>query len=326
MRTFVDLFAGAGLFSAGFASAGFRPILAVDADPLAVESYRRNVAAVATCAPVEKVAAGVRCDVLAAGPPCQGFSSLGTRDPSDRRNRLCLAIVKWAAETKARVVVVENVPPFLQSSQWRRMSAALRRGGYELVTWTLDAADFGTPQHRLRSFTVASKIGVPEEPRPVAHVAAAVAFAKIRPGDPMHVWPQPSAIAAARFARVPEAGDRRDILAAAPRLCPPSWFDLGCQATDGWGRIDRTHPANTLKSRFQNPSTGRYLHPSEDRVISLREGARLQGVPDHWIFVGHREAMVRQIGNGVPVPLGRAVAIQVGRLFERARRPARSVA
>jgi DNA (cytosine-5)-methyltransferase 1 len=275
---------------------------------------------------VEQVATKVRCDVLTAGPPCQGFSSLGTRDPADRRNRLCLAIVKWAMSTRASVVVVENVPQFLQSSQWRKMSSALRKAGYEVETWCLNAADFGTPQHRLRSFTLASKIGIPEKPQPVERAAAGTVFQNVRDGDPMHVWPQPSSVAAARFKKVPDGGDWRDILAAAPDLCPPSWFDLGCQATDVWGRIDARRPANTLKSRFQNPSTGRYLHPTENRLISLREGARLQGVPDDWMFVGHREAMVRQIGNGVPVPLGKAVAMQIAQLFESERRSERSVA
>jgi DNA (cytosine-5)-methyltransferase 1 len=326
MRTFIDLFAGAGLFSAGFAAADFRPILAIEIDPFAVESYRRNVAAVAKCASVERVQGGIYCDVLIAGPPCQGFSSLGPRDPGDRRNRLCLAIVRWAEATNARVVVVENVVRFLHSSQWRRMTAALRKADYDVEVWTLNAADHGAPQQRLRSFTIASKIGIPETPKRGKRVAAGAAFRNVRRGDPMHVWPQPSSIAAARFAKVPDAGDRRDILARAPDLCPPSWSKLGCQATDGWGRIDAEQPANTLKSRFQNPSTGRYLHPTANRVISLREGARLQGVPDDWVFVGNREAIVRQIGNGVPIPLGRAVAAQIALLFDRQRRKERSVA
>lgn len=326
MPTFVDIFAGAGLFSGGFASAGFRPLLAVDIDPLAIETYRRNLGPFAVHASVERVQEGVRADVLTAGPPCQGFSSLGTRDPADQRNRLCLAIAKWAAATNASIVVVENVPPFLKSPQWQRMASALKNLGYAIDAWCLNAADFGTPQYRIRSFTVASKIGMPTQPKPLPRVAAEAAFCPIRRRDPMHIWPQPSPMAAARICRIPQCGDRRDIMSVAPELCPPSWFDLGCQVTDVWGRIDPNRPANTLKSRFQNPSTGRYLHPTDDRVISLREGARLQGVPDDWVFAGHREAMVRQIGNGVPLPLGRAVAIEIARLFESTRAGGRWVA
>jgi DNA (cytosine-5)-methyltransferase 1 len=212
------------------------------------------------------------------------------------------------------------VLPFLKSSQWRRMTSALSAAEYEIDSWCLNAADFGVPQQRLRSFTIASKIGLPKQPsRSRRWIAAEVAFSSVRAGDPMHVWPKPSRIAAKRISKVPTRGDRRDIMAVAPGLCPPSWFNLGCQATDVWGRIDPDSPANTLKSRFQNPSTGRYLHPTENRVISLREGARLQGVPDDWIFVGNREAIVRQIGNGVPLPLGSAVAHQVMQLLENER-------
>ena len=103
----------------------------------------------------------------------------------------------------------------------------------------------------------------------------------------------------------------------APEICPASWAKVGCQATDVWGRMDPDKPANTLRCTFQNPSKGRYLHPTEDRVLSLREGARLQGVPDDWTFVGKPYPVARQIGNGVPVPLARAVATQVMALTQR---------
>jgi DNA (cytosine-5)-methyltransferase 1 len=127
----------------------------------------------------------------------------------------------------------------------------------------------------------------------------------------MHIWPKPVGIAAERIALVPPKGDKRDIVIMAPKLCPPSWFKIGCQATDAWGRIDPDEPANTIRCTFQNPSKGRYLHPTEDRVLSLREGARLQGVPDHWIFEGRPYPVARQIGNGVPVPLAAAVGRRI---------------
>lgn len=327
MRTLVDLFAGAGLFSAGFEASGFGPQLAVDADPLAIASYNMNIAGnLGTCSDVGDLVKCIRTDVLVAGPPCQGFSSLGPRNPRDRRNVLCLAIAEWAATTKAPIVIVENVPPFLNSAHWRRMADALTRLNYEIVTWCLNAADFGTPQQRLRSFTIASKIGLPARPTVQRRISAHVAFRAVRPGDPMHIWPVPTEIAARRIERIPPGGDRRDIMASKPELCPASWFRLGCQVTDVWGRIDPNRPSNTLKSRFQNPSTGRYLHPTENRVISLREGARLQGLPDTWVFSGHREAMVRQIGNGVPLPLGEAVAREIARVFERGRRRSKNAA
>lgn len=310
---FIDLFCGAGLFSAGFARAGMRPLLALDLDEHAIASYRRNVSDVAVVGCTEDYSLARKADVLLAGPPCQGFSTLGRRDPADTRNRLCMVIPKWAELSEARVVVVENVPPFLQSSHWSTMRDALVGQGFTIEVWVLNAANFGAPQLRLRAFTVASKVGPIGEPTPSTEmIPAAQAFAPVRAGDPMHVWPKPSQLALERFEMIPEFGDKRDVLRAAPDRCPPSWHRLGTkEATDVWGRVDPRRPANTLRCRFQNASTGRYIHPSENRVLSIREGARLQGVSDEWVFEGHRKSIARQVGNGVPVPLAHAVAQRI---------------
>lgn len=312
-----DLFCGAGLFSAAFESQGAESVFAYDLDPYAIRSFCHNLRGRASVREINAATDTTSVDVLIAGPPCQGFSTLGRRDPKDARNGLCLHIPRWAKDTDAKVVVVENVPPFLQSPFWGKMAARLKRLGFELTTWELDAADFGTPQTRRRAFTIASKIGLPPIPKPLRQKATAGAiFAKAIPAnDPMHIWPDASALAKARFALVPARGDKRDILRQRPDICPPSWKRMGANATDVWGRMDPTSPSNTLRCDFQNPSKGRYLHPSEDRVLSLREGARLQGVPDHWTFFGHRTAITRQIGNGVPLPLGRQVAKHVLALF-----------
>jgi DNA (cytosine-5)-methyltransferase 1 len=310
----IDLFAGAGLLGASFKGRGFEPLLALDVDPHSVRSYNANVARVAEVRSVECVR-DLSCRALLCSPPCQGFSTLGRRDSKDERNALCLHVPIWARATRPEVVVVENVPPFLESPHWRRMVRDLEHLGFESVSWVLDAADFGAPQRRQRAFTIASRIGLPNEPqkrraRPVDFV-----FERINRRDPMHAWPEPSTLALRRFRRIPPGGDWRDVFASFPKECPPSWHSLGTQATDIWGRVKLGRPSNTLKSRFQNPSLGRYIHPEEHRVISLREGARIQGIPDRWNFYGHREAIVRQIGNGVPLQLGAAVADAVMQLF-----------
>ncbi|WP_426266921.1 DNA cytosine methyltransferase [Sphingomonas sp. LHG3443-2] len=311
--TFVDMFSGAGLFSAGAVQAGMRPLLAVDVSKEAIATYNRNVGPVAVVGSVTDFHDVPRADVLLAGPPCQGFSTLGRQDPLDARNALALTVPRWAEVCAALVVVVENVPPFPRSAHWREMAVEFQRLGYNVDTWELEAADYGTPQLRRRSFTVASRVGRVERPEPgLARISAGDALnRKVLPDDPMHRWPTPTGIAADRIALVPPCGDKRDIMKAAPHLCPPSWAKVGCQATDVWGRIDPARPANTLRCTFQNPSKGRYLHPTENRTLSLREGARLQGVPDCWQFEGRPYPVARQIGNGVPVPLAAAVLTAV---------------
>lgn len=307
------MFSGAGLFSAGFADAGFSPALAIDLSKEAVASYNRNLAPVAVCSSVTEFDTIPAADVLIAGPPCQGFSTLGRQDPLDVRNGLALEVPRWAEASGARVVVIENVPPFLASTQWRSLADRLEAMDYAIDTWILDAVEHGAPQLRRRAFTIASKVGPVKRPRPSAGRATAgeVLARPVVPGDALHTWPIPKGIAAERIAIIPPKGDKRDVMRMAPELCPPSWAKVGCQATDVWGRIDPAQPVNTLRCTFQNPSKGRYLHPTEDRCLSLREGARLQGVPDDWIFVGKPYPVARQIGNGVPIPLARAVAMAV---------------
>jgi DNA (cytosine-5)-methyltransferase 1 len=307
--TFADMFSGAGFFSAAAVEAGMHPVLAIDVSPEAIATYNLNVAPVGVVGSVLDDIDLPHVDVLIAGPPCQGFSTLGRQDPLDERNRLALAVPDWAQRCGASVVVIENVPPFLQSAHWRQVRDRLASLGYTVDAWELEAADFGTPQYRRRSFTVASRVGPITQPEawPVRIPASAALGLPIDAADAMHRWPTPKGIAASRIALVPACGDKRDIMKIAPELCPPSWAKVGCQATDVWGRIDPREPANTIRCTFQNPSKGRYLHPVENRTLSLREGARLQGVPDHWQFVGKPYPVARQIGNGVPIPLGTAV-------------------
>lgn len=321
--THIDMFSGAGLFSAGFVDAGFEPLLAIDLSKEAVASYNRNLPAVAVAGSVTTFDDIPSTDVLIAGPPCQGFSTLGRQDPLDVRNGLALEVPRWAAASKASVVVIENVPPFLASPQWRELAASLEALGYVVATWVLDAAEHGAPQLRRRAFTVASRIGPVVEPAPSSQwiTAGEVLALSIVPGDPLHTWPTPKGVAAERIALIPPKGDKRDVMRLAPHLCPPSWVKVGCQATDVWGRVDPDGPVNTIRCTFQNPSKGRYLHPTENRTLSLREGARLQGVPDDWTFVGRPYPVARQIGNGVPVPLARAVAQAVREAVVASRLP-----
>lgn len=320
-RTSIDLFSGAGLLGQAFKEAGFHAVLAIEADWRARASYAENVGADAMGEDVRNVVRGVSSDILVAGPPCQGFSTLGKRDHFDERNTLSLCVADWAESAKPLVVVVENVPPFLESKHWAMLQRRMRAQGYECTQWVLNAADFGAPQLRNRAFGIFSKIGLPDAPRPTVSTYTTVGQAfeglPVKPArSGMHIAPTPGALALARFKVIPPKGDKRDVMRNAPDLCPPSWLRMGGQATDVWGRMDIDAPANTLRCSFQNASKGRYVHPTQNRVLTLQEGARLQGIPDDWKLHGDRSSIARQIGNGVPLPLGRAVANAVAGLFE----------
>jgi DNA (cytosine-5)-methyltransferase 1 len=250
--TFIDLFAGAGLFSGGMVRSGFRPVLAVDVAAEAVSTYNINLPPVAEARSVHDRRSVPQADVLIAGPPCQGFSTLGRMDPTDVRNELCLSIPAWAKASKASIVVVENVPRFLRSDHWKRMTDSLRRQGYEIDAWELEAADFGVPQLRRRTFTIASRVGKIVQPKRRQSLFSSRSAFEGLPRreshkDPLHTWPKPVGVAADRIALIPPLGDKRDIMKLAPELCPPSWFSVGCNATDVWGRMDPDAPANTLR-------------------------------------------------------------------------------
>lgn len=319
MRT-CELFSGAGLMGEGFSRAGFEPVYAADLDANAIASYNRNLRhAVGEVRDVSQIKSGIRADVIVAGPPCQGFSTLGKRDKKDARNKLSLLLFDWAQSTKAKVVVIENVPQFLESPYYKELTKDFLRRGYESVAWVLDAHDYGVAQHRRRGFTIFSKIGLPELPKANRnHLTVEDAFdglKKVANKEGMHSAPALTKLAFERVKRIPSNGGKMDLMRIAPHLCPESWFELGQQATDVWGRMNYKEPANTVRCCFLNPSKGRYLHPTQHRVITMREAARLQGIPDKWELVGSRTSIARQIGNGVPIPLAETVARAVAKMF-----------
>lgn len=310
--TVVDLFAGAGLFSHAFEREGFSVVRAVEQDRLAAATYALNLGASVEVADVRRVHPTGRCDVIIAGPPCQGFSTLGKRDASDPRNFLSLQVVKWAAVMRPQIVVIENVAAFLTSRVWAMLARRLEKLGYVVHASAHDAMDFGVPQRRVRSVTIASLRG--EVSLPTPRRRRPVTVREAWDGLPPHpgkgdAYLKATQLGLARMRVIPPGGDKRDIMRCAPRLAPPSWWRTTMQVTDVWGRMEWDKPSNTLRTEFVNPSKGRYIHPDQHRVISLREAARLQSIPDRFVFASNVPYVAaRQVGNSVPPLLGRAVA------------------
>ena len=316
--TVVDLFAGAGLFGFAFQRAGFRVVRAIECDPIAAATYARNVGGEIEVGDVARIRPRGRCDVIIAGPPCQGFSTLGARRQDDR-NRLCLGSA-GLGKLEPTVMVVENVPAFLDSPICLVPAERMRRMGFDVEALVLDAADFGVPQFRRRAFIVASRTGkrfvLPRKRKRSRTVRDVLEDLPLDPdGSNHHYSPTPSDVAFARMRVIPPGGDKRDIMKRAPELAPPSWWRVPCEVTDAWGRMEWDKPANTLRTCLQNASKGRYIHPESNRVISLREAARIHSIPDTWQFAGLPTQIARQIGNSVPPLLGEALARAVFRLL-----------
>lgn len=168
----LDLFCGAGGLSLGFELAGCQVVAAVDADPVASETYRlQNPHIPLFTEDVRQIkgaqllaAAGWPIDLVIGGPSCQGFSTHGKRDPNDPRNYLFKEFVRLVKEVGPSWVVMENVKGLLTYDRGRyrdEIHASFRRIGYRVESRVLRAADFGVPQFRERVFFIATRTDLP---------------------------------------------------------------------------------------------------------------------------------------------------------------------
>ena len=316
----IDLFAGAGLFGYAFEKEGFDCVGAYEMDPDAAQAHGFNSRSPIHIVDLLKEKPRGRCEVLIAGPPCQGFSSIGTRKKNDPRNALCGIIPLWARAAKPKVIVIENVRGFLDSSAWRSMNDTLVGMGYDSDAIVVNARDYGVAQNRVRSLSLYSLGTIPDilsqrSSKPT-RVREAFAGMSCFPNDRLHHFCRPlSQLALSRIRLVPRGGDIRDIYRSDPHLVPKSWIPVRDRIVDIWGRLKWDGISNTLRTGFMHPSRGRFLHPDQDRPLSFREAARLQAIPDEFLFFGLDGAVARQIGNAVPVNLGRAVARAVKRVL-----------
>ena len=185
MTTCIDLFAGCGGLSLGLSQAGIRPLFAVEGHPDAFETYRRNLigAEETACWPdwlpmeatdiwsflqrhrneIARLAGTV--DIVAGGPPCQGFTTNGRRDRGDPRNRLVDAHLEVVSLVRPRLVLIENVRGFasMEHASGGTFPEYVRRTlnslGYECWYGMFSAADFGTPQRRPRFILIGAPRG-----------------------------------------------------------------------------------------------------------------------------------------------------------------------
>lgn len=315
---YVDLFSGAGGLSLGFDRSGGRVAAAVERDSECVETYRLNFpGAFVLGADVRDVDfSGWTADVVAGGPPCQGFSALGRRQADDPRNDLTLELIRCARVVRPDVVVIENVPRFLNSRHCERLSTELHELGFAVRKGVVNSADFGVPQRRTRALVVAARRGLPLPwPAPThggvgqpRHRTVADAFSRLPltpDGHNRHDPHNMSEIYLERFRAISEGGARSQL---PPDLELPCWKGTRGHS-DVLGRLEWHKPSVTVRTEFFRPEKGRFLHPVADRPITGREAARLQSFPDSFRFPPEHtmHSIGRQIGNAVPPLLAQAI-------------------
>lgn len=156
--TAVSLFCGLGGLDLGFALEGCQATGAYDNSPSAVSTYNRNLHPAARIADLGSgPCPPAHADLLLAGAPCQGFSTVGKRDLDDPRSDLLSRVGDAAAAVAPRVIVIENVPAAAvgaHGARWRLLEQRLRWSGYNVRRVTADGRETGLAQHRRRLFMV----------------------------------------------------------------------------------------------------------------------------------------------------------------------------
>ncbi|WP_419925742.1 DNA (cytosine-5-)-methyltransferase [Candidatus Poriferisocius sp.] len=333
----LDLFGGAGAMGLGFEEAGFRIAVAVEIERHPAQTYRLNHPGVPVLeAAVEDVSAEVLREWLPgldtplaviAGPPCQGYSAAGARTVGDRRNLLFRHVSRLAREFGARSVLIENVPGVRRVNgvtYTERVTASLRKAGYS--TWkqpaTLRASDFGVPQNRRRLFFVGVGPGValPAVPPPT-HAP---------PGDAAsgHCLPQTVSLAE-RLKDLPSLGsgegserlqlpDGCVVLNSTAMKHSPKVVAKIKAIPQGGGPISYRRLDSDVARTLVAGHRALPVHPTEDRAITVREAARIQGFPDSYFFCGPRASQPLQVANAVPPPLALAMAKEMRASLEAA--------
>lgn len=301
MPTVVDLFAGSGGLTQGFADEGFRPVLAVEWDLHAASTYAANFGEDhVVWDDIEKVTEVPYADIVVGGPPCQGFSNLGSRDPTDPRNRLWVEFMRAVLDANPYVFVIENVDRFSRSPEFALLMEELASG--RLRRWkhhdwaVLNAADYGVPQRRQRTIVVASRVGpialpapthakggegkrkpwmtvrsvlegLPNVPEAINLPKSTVTFFGDRrvPGVfkslDIHLGRRPRPISLERYDLIPPGGGRFNL---PDHLLPACWANKPTGTTDVMGRMRWDAPSLTIRTEFFKPEKGQYLHPQWD--------------------------------------------------------------
>lgn len=332
----IDLFSGSGGLTTGLRQAGFRVAGAVELDRTSAMSYGLNhpetrlwpedIRSVSGTDISNRL--GIRpgdLDLVAGCPPCQGFSSLRTRNAKkaaeDPRNDLIFDFLRLAEELLPRNVMLENVPGLEVDSRFLVLKSRLEALGYLVEDRVLNAADYGVPQRRKRLLLLAARKSCPRFPskagrtRTVRDAIGGMPLAGSS-GDTLHDLPERRSVRIRQLIKlVPKDGGSRS--AVPPRFLPPCHRGHDGH-NDVFGRMAWDRVAPTITSGCHNPSRGRFLHPEHDRAITLREAALLQSFPADYRFSLDRgkEHLAMQIGNALPPEMIRRIA----RLLLRQRR------
>lgn len=341
--TAIDLFCGAGGLTCGLKKAGFEIKLGVELENVAAETYRINhpehflyEADIRTINPYEvmhklNMKPG-ELDLLAGCPPCQGFSSHRTRNKvtsiDDKRNDLIFELMRFVKAFQPKVVMIENVPALAKDERIIKVLNELSEHGYKIGPLSLqvkDTALYGVPQRRKRMILVVSKFGEISEPE--------VITPQVTVKDAIFNFPEPSKSNDKLHNIIEKRSERiKKMISLVPknggsRTDLPKEYWLPCHIRspdsykDVYGRMSWDKVSPTITGGCINPSKGRFLHPDQDRAITLREAAALQTFPADYFFslAKGRDFAALMIGNALPPSFIKAHAMMIKEHIESIR-------
>lgn len=379
--TMVDLFAGAGGLSCGLEMAGFQALGASEIEPVYASTYKANHGKTPCFTKdirdldAKEILSVIglkkgQLDLLAGGPPCQGFSiNAPLRSKNDIRNHLFLEFIRMAKAFHPRGILIENVPGIVSFDKGGTIEAiykSLAEIGYKVEHKILFAGHYGIPQLRFRTFFIATRAGEasPGWPEPSHYVEARANFTggkelcmQVLELMRYHLKTQPKVSDALSDLPAITENDEETVKYVSPpkteyqkvlrngqktvqnhkqaKLAPinlerlkfipqgGSWRDIPhdllpegmkkARRSDHTKRYGRLHPdgmCSTILTKC-DPHWGCFFHPFEDRVISVREAARIQSFPDRYVFLGGISQQYEQVGNAVPPLLARAVGQEI---------------
>ncbi len=316
----LSLFCGGGGLDLGLGFSGFRSRVSSDVAPVFVETVESNLphtrglvhdAMQLTAEKLFELSETDNIDLVAAGPPCQAFSILGRRNSlGDPRGKLALKYFDLVVAIRPRAFLFENVPGLLtvnKGEDYKQLyQYAEETTGYHLYFKKLNSASFGIPQYRERVFLLGFREDV------------VFNFPTNATGqNAERLINEGHLVTPSRWALESVNGTFNHIIRNHGEAVRRRYAEIrpgGRDRTDHTDRIDPNHPSGTVLVGSSEGGGRPHIHPYHDRVITVREAARLQSFPDWYEFHGTSTAQYRQVGNAVP-PL---MAYEIGRKIAEA--------
>lgn len=343
----IDSFCGAGGLCLGLIKAGFdilysfdieaKAIATIKANPKYFKNHKAETRDIYDIEPSELLNSlnlkPGELDLLAGGPPCQGFSVQRIGGDLDERNHLVEEYINKVIAIRPKMFILENVPGIEGKRGKDILSRALAKveeSGYFIHEKILDAQDYGVPQRRRRVVIIGERKDhespLFEYPEPqeykitvremIAHLPEPPEDGSEHPNFSLHRRDRLSAKNIARLQAL-KPGQGRDFL--------PFELLADCHKVSSnvighrnvYGRMPWDDVSPTITARFDSFTRGMFGHPEQNRSISLREGAMLQTFPVDFVFVGNKVEVARQIGNAVPVAMAMAVGLQIIKCLDK---------